>query len=265
MDDCVSGVMAEGFRTLGDRLFHTHDVAQALTDVARLAQWSIPRCDWAGLTQNTGRQCDRFTTIAATDPVVRVADDLQYHLAQGPAVAAMRADGLFRADDLRQSNEWPEFGARVTADTPIRSALSLTVHVPTHRAALNLYSASVGAFTTDSVDVATMFAAHAEVMLMLVRQTDKVVNLDRALTTSRLVGHAVGILMYAYRIDADAAFDRLRVVSSNMNRKLTDVAAELVETGLLPTWRPARPSSPPRGLDPPATVATTGRHTGERA
>lgn len=260
MERSTSGTLAEGFSAVGERLFRTRDVTQAVTDVARLAQWSIPRCDWAGLTQATGRRSDRFSTIAVTDPVVRIADDLQFQLAQGPAVAAGRTDGMYRADDLQRSSEWPEFGALVTARTPIRSALSLTVHSTPHRAALTLYSATVGAFTAESVDVATTFAAHAEVMLMLVRQTDKVVHLDRALTTSRLVGHAVGILMYAYRIDADEAFDRLRVVSSQLNRKLTDVAAELVETGLLPTAH----TSPPT-VGSPTTVTATDRRANGRS
>lgn len=261
MERSTSSALAEGFSAVGERLFRTRDVTQAVTDVARLAQWSIPRCDWAGLTQATGRQSDRFSTIAVTDPVVRIADDLQFQLAQGPAVAAGRTDGLYRADDLHHSSEWPEFGALVTARTPIRSALSLTVHSTPQRAALTLYSATVGAFTAESADVATMFAAHAEVMLMLVRQTDKVVNLDRALTTSRLVGHTVGILMYAYRIDADDAFDRLRVVSSRSNRKLTDVAAELVETGALPNAH----TSPPHTAGSPTTVTATDRRANGRS
>lgn len=153
---------------------------------------------------------------------------------------AASVDGLFQEQDLMTSSSWPVFGAEVTARTPVRSLVSLTIHPSPARAALNLYSSRTGVFTTASIDLATVFAAHAQVLLMLTRQTDQVTNLDRALTTSRLVGNAVGILMYAYRIPAEEAFGRLRTASSHLNRKLTDIAAEVTDTGELPAVRPAR-------------------------
>lgn len=234
IDQMMSAVLAEDFRALSLRLFRTRDIDAALTDVVHLAQNSVPFCDWAGITQVAGHDSDRFVTIASTDPVVSDADDLQYALRQGPCVDAARQDGLFQAGDLRTSQDWPVFGVRVTERTPIRSLLSLTIHPAPVRAALNLYSAETHVFTPEAVDVATLFAAHAQVLLMLTRQTDKAINLDRALATSRVIGNAVGILMYAHRITADEALDRLRRASSTLNRKLKDVADEVTETGQLP-------------------------------
>lgn len=234
IDQMMSAALAEDFRALSLRLFRTQDIDTALNDVVHLARQSVPFCAWAGITQVAGHDDSRFVTIAATDPLVSEADDLQYELRQGPCVDAARHDGVFLAGDLRTSHDWPIFGARVTARTPIRSLLSLTIHPAPVRAALNLYSTETHVFAPEAVDVVTLFAAHAQVLLMLTRQTDKAINLDRALATSRVIGNAVGILMYAHRITADEAFDRLRLASSALNRKLRDIADEVTETGQLP-------------------------------
>ncbi len=49
-----------------------------------------------------------------------------------------------------------------------------------------------------------------------------------------IIGQAQGILMERLGIDAAAAFEYLRRVSSHENRKLISVAISIVETGALP-------------------------------
>jgi AmiR/NasT family two-component response regulator len=45
---------------------------------------------------------------------------------------------------------------------------------------------------------------------------------------------AIGILMAIRRIGQDEAFDLLRMVSQRTNRKLREIADEVVHTGQLP-------------------------------
>ncbi|QIM21885.1 ANTAR domain-containing protein [Phycicoccus sp. HDW14] len=59
-------------------------------------------------------------------------------------------------------------------------------------------------------------------------------NLEVALRTNRTIGTAVGVLMASRRLSADEAFDRLRSASSTSNRKLREVAEDVVLTGQLP-------------------------------
>ena len=59
-------------------------------------------------------------------------------------------------------------------------------------------------------------------------------NLEIALRSSREIGAAIGILMSRYRIATDSAFEMLRLVSQHTNRKVREVAADVVETGELP-------------------------------
>lgn len=77
--------------------------------------------------------------------------------------------------------------------------------------------------------------------------TERVAQLERALSRRGHIGQAQGVLMERHGISADAAFRVLVTVSNNTNRKLHDVAAELARTraplpppttrrgGLLPT------------------------------
>lgn len=72
-------------------------------------------------------------------------------------------------------------------------------------------------------------------------------HLERALESNRLIGTAVGILMAGSRITSEEAFDRLRASSQRTNRKLRELADEVVLTGALPAAPGAsrRPSRSP--------------------
>jgi ANTAR domain len=66
-------------------------------------------------------------------------------------------------------------------------------------------------------------------------------NLMRALESNRSIGMAIGILMADTKRTESEAFDALRRVSQYTNRKLRDVAADVLYTGALPTTVPAVP------------------------
>lgn len=58
-------------------------------------------------------------------------------------------------------------------------------------------------------------------------------NLERALSSNRQVGAAVGILMASHKLTDDRAFALLRETSNKTNRRLRDVAEDVVLTGRL--------------------------------
>jgi DNA-binding response OmpR family regulator len=59
-------------------------------------------------------------------------------------------------------------------------------------------------------------------------------QLRQALQTNRTTGTAVGIVMTRYELDSERAFKVLVRTSQQSNRKLHDIAAEVVRTGALP-------------------------------
>jgi hypothetical protein len=78
---------------------------------------------------------------------------------------------------------------------------------------------------------ATVSAVHCQ------RNTDtlseKVANLEQALASNRDIGVAMGILSAHHSIRPDEAFELLRVASQHTNRKLRELAAEVIQTGEL--------------------------------
>lgn len=61
----------------------------------------------------------------------------------------------------------------------------------------------------------------------------QVKDLNIALSTSRTISMAIGVLMATFKITSDAAFDMVVVASQNTHRKLRDIAQDVVETGTL--------------------------------
>ena len=68
----------------------------------------------------------------------------------------------------------------------------------------------------------------------LLRARAEIEELREALVSNRVIGAAVGIIMERYNLDQDAALRFLKRVSSQHNRKLRELATELVETRRLP-------------------------------
>jgi hypothetical protein len=63
--------------------------------------------------------------------------------------------------------------------------------------------------------------------------TTKILNLELALASNRDIGVAMGVLMVSRECTPDEAFSLLRQASQDTNRKLRDIAADVVRTGVL--------------------------------
>lgn len=81
-------------------------------------------------------------------------------------------------------------------------------------------------------------ATHLELALMrqivLEEAVSKADHLERALSSNRTIGTAIGILMAERRVTPEAAFGLLRERSQNSNRRLREIADDVVLTGTLP-------------------------------
>lgn len=76
----------------------------------------------------------------------------------------------------------------------------------------------------------------------------EIAELEKAVLTRTVIGQAEGILMERHQVSAEDAFEMLRRASQHSNRKLRDLAADLVHTGLEPPAppRPRQPQAPTR-------------------
>ena len=73
--------------------------------------------------------------------------------------------------------------------------------------------------------MAELFAAHVSLALGHARREEQ---LTTALTTRKVIGQAIGILMERHDLDEDGAFAYLVRLSSHSNIKVRSVAQEIV-------------------------------------
>jgi hypothetical protein len=202
----------------------------------RLTEYTVehvPAADAAGLTVPTiAGPVTRAATMSLADNV----DALQYALG-GPCVTALQEpNAVQHADDLDADDRWPEFAAAAVRQTPVRSLLSYRLAVDKQRpiASLNLYATRPYAFTPDAVRHTADLAGQATIALAYLAERQTRLELDAALNSNRRIGAALGILMARHRLTHEQAFLRLRQASQNTNRKLRDLADDILETGQLP-------------------------------
>lgn len=74
-----------------------------------------------------------------------------------------------------------------------------------------------------------------EVLLRLDEADAEALHLKRALAHSRDIGAAVGVLMSRHMVTQDEAFQLLRRASQDQNRKLHNMAQDVIQTGELPS------------------------------
>lgn len=224
--------IAEMFAQLGSQL-QGLSPNESLGALARSAVDRVPGARHASITSYVH---DSFHTVAATDDVARRADAIQYALGSGPCIDAIVEDTLYRPEDLRHDARWPEYGRRVSDELSIRSMLSyrLGVEVGDAIVGLNIYGRDVAAFGERATLIGLMLATHGALAAALAANEEQVEHLQRALRSNREIGVAMGVLMARHQVTREQAFNLLRLASQDSNRKLHDIALEVVDTGALP-------------------------------
>ncbi|PPK63099.1 GAF and ANTAR domain-containing protein [Actinokineospora auranticolor] len=206
------------------RLVEDDDVASAFERFTGRAVATVPGCVHASLAIRGPR-----------GEVEAVGDDPRDVdlLVAGPITEALEYHEPRRLDDVRTDRRWPAFSA-CAALLGFRSCLSLPIPGRGGSGAVfTLYAEEPGTFDESSYDLVILLALHAGVVfdnVNLYHDSGKLVDqLRSALATRAAIGRAQGLLMRHFDYGADAAFDELRRASQHTNRKLREVAADLVD------------------------------------
>jgi GAF domain-containing protein len=201
-----------------------------LQHIVDLACAGVGGCSMAGLTllERGGP-----TTAAATSDVALRVDASQYAENSGPCLDAYRRQVFNRIKSTDTDERWPAF-CHVAAEAGVHSTLSFPLVVAGDGlGALNLYSDVESGF--DDIDERTgaVFAAHAAVALANARSywrnEELRRNLEIALETRGVIDQAKGILIAREGITGDIAFDVLKRASQRTNRKVHEIAQEMVD------------------------------------
>ena len=224
----------------------------ALEELVRIAVAHVPGAGSASLTLRRGR---RLTTEAATDETARQADRLQLGQGSGPGTDAAFDDSVYVTGDVGCDARWPRWGHAVHHERGVRSVLWQRFTLlgepgePGVLAALTRYSERRDAFDDRAAGMGLVLASHGSLLVTAALARGRATNLLRALESNREIGMAIGILMQQHRISRDAAFDVLRSASQHSNRKLSEVASEVADTGILAVHlRQAVPVKPARAV-----------------
>ena len=222
--------LADAAATVSRFVVGHRTLEETLHEVAWTAQESLPAVDAVSVTMlDDGRP----TTTAYTDPTALKMDDAQYKTDAGPCLDAYRDKSVFRVDDAKADPRWPEF-SRAAREHEVVSSLSLPLMVEGQGlGALNAYSTSRLAVADEDEELGLAFAAQVGVALGSAQAywgaENLVAQLNQALESRGTIEQAKGILMAMEGVGPDEAFSLLRGVSQRENRKLREVALELVE------------------------------------
>jgi hypothetical protein len=217
----------------------------------------------AGLSMTRGP--DLHEPMFATEPISRELDELQFTLGEGPGVDAMRQDEVMLAADLTSAGSrrrWPMF-APAADERGVASMAAIPIRVGAARlGVLDLFwleACSLGA------DQLADLLIYADAVLMLaVNQRGGVAPDPADPATGGLiewraeVHQASGMVSVQLGVDVAEALVRLRAYAYLHDRRLTDVAADVVARRL--RFRPEDGTAGDSGAD--ASVPEGPYHNG---
>lgn len=218
----IHDVMAQAARGLQGR----HDVSDLMQLAVEIAVRDVSGADAGALS--VMHRHGRLDTPAATHESARQADELQAAAGEGPSLDGAWQQPLLWIPDIAAEQRWPVWVQAMAEQSGYRSLLILRLFTTRDRlGTLSLYAGRTDAFDEDDVDHAEALAAHIAVA---VSSAQEIAGLNVALHGRTVVGQAQGLLMERFGLDPAGAFAVLTRVSSHTNRKLRDIAQELVDT-----------------------------------
>jgi len=172
--------------------------------------------------------------MAASTKNARLLVRYQLQNAEGPGLDAYRLGRQVQRADLADSDpRWPRFAFAA------RAAGFAAVHALPMRlreqavGALNLFSAAPGPLDEKTVTLAQALADAATIGIVhqraLARQEILARQLQAALSSRIVIEQAKGFLAERLGVSVEAAFATLRSFARDHNRKLADVAAEVID------------------------------------
>jgi GAF domain-containing protein len=224
----VTRELAERIAALAELLLSDDSSDPQLRQLAELSLELVPGSAAVGVVVAG----DNTWTYAASDAVVASLHRRQLDDGRGPVAEALRFGEARRVDDAGAEDRWPGICSAMVTDG-LLSCLVLPLRADRQPGGvLAIYGRERGCFAGAGHDLALLFAAQGGVALRNARLyrncTQLVGNLRVALESRAVIEQAKGILVAEYGCSPDVAFERLSMLSQNINRKVKDIAADLV-------------------------------------
>jgi hypothetical protein len=231
MDEKHAGLTADSVVGMAAAVLDDDALHELLQKLTVLAQHTVPGSQSVSITIV---EDGNYRTTNSTGPDAIAIDEAQYRENDGPCLEAIRERRqLHVALEDQPPARWPDF-ADEARDAGVTSVLSTPLVGPRDGAlgALNIYVHGGADVEATNARTAELISEQATILvdraLALVSANQLNEQLRQALVTREIIGEAKGILMQTESCTRDQAFDILRRASQRQNRKLRELAEELV-------------------------------------
>ena len=171
-------------------------------------------------------------TVAGSDDIARMLDELQDLLDGGPCLTACEEQRTIHIADVATDERWAGYLGHA-AQHGVTAILTVPFNLDSGaRAALTVYSTDRSGFTDAAIETTESFVAQTSRALMLsvrlAERNESVTDLKEAMKSRTAIDIAIGIIMAQNRCSQEEAFGILKSVSSSRNEKIRDIAASVV-------------------------------------
>jgi PAS domain-containing protein len=222
-----SAVLPEALTELAGLAVESRDLHDVLGRAAEICSRSM------GVTHvsiNVGPP-DHPEALYSTSRLAQALDGAQVTAGQGPCPSAFASSAVVTSPDVAADARWPRL-ARFLPSEPV-SVVSMPVEVGRRQVGvLNVYGEGgpLEAWVEEAAELlaATLGAVFHE--LELNAELERLgEDMQRALGSRAVIEQAKGIMMARFGCGPDEAFAQLTRLSSQRERKLRDIAREIVE------------------------------------
>jgi GAF domain-containing protein len=239
-------VLARAFVRLADTLASDFDIVDFLQGLSADSV-EILRAEAAGVMLADASGGLRL--VASSDERMRLLELFELQGEQGPCLDAYSTGRPVQASAADSRIRWPVFAPHASdAGFQMMCAVPLLVRADVI-GAMNLFRGTDEPFTDAEVDIAQAMGEMAAIGLIQERalreRTLLTEQLQTALTSRVVIEQAKGMLAEYLRITVDEAFQLLRNYARDRNRKLSDIASDVVNRKIPSSELIPRPGQEP--------------------
>lgn len=223
-------ILVDAFVELADTLVDDFDVVDLLTVLADRCV-EVLGVGAAGLMLVAPG--GELRVMASSSEAMRTLELFELQAQQGPCVDCYRTgQSVVEPDLVANAVRWPEFSALAVA-AGFRAAAAFPMRLRTKViGALNVFSVDTGAMREVDERAAQALADVATIGILQHRAAVEgqvlIDQLNDALQTRIVIEQAKGMVAEREGLDMEKAFSHLRSEARNSNRRLTDVAREVI-------------------------------------
>jgi transcriptional regulator with GAF, ATPase, and Fis domain len=223
-------LLAETLVGLADTLVDDYDVVDLL-DRLVAACTALLGVDAGGLLLDDQR--GRLSLVASTSEETRLLELFQIQNEQGPCLDCVQTGEVVLSADLEVDRErWPGFVPAALA-SGFRSVTAVPLRLRNQTiGCLNLFGSTVGLLAPEDRRLGQAMADVATIGILQQRSVHRnellAEQLQHALTSRVAIEQAKGVLSERHQLDMNAAFNLLRRYARNNNRRLAELAMDVV-------------------------------------